>query len=58
MFNSRSDVICTHKKFTWTDFGVYIPGVYIYTPRRYTPLLLTILQPGSPESPNQFINVN
>jgi len=34
MFNSRSDVISTHKKFTWTDFvGVYIP---IY-PRRYAP---------------------
>ena len=37
MFNYRFDVIFSHKKFTWTDFGrVYI---YIY-PRRYTPLVV------------------
>jgi len=34
MFNSRSDVILPHKKFTWTYFWGYI---YPYTPRRYAP---------------------
>jgi len=28
MFNSRSDVIFTPKKFTWTDFG----GIYTHIP--------------------------
>jgi len=28
MFNYRFDVILSHKKFTWTDFGrVYIPYI-------------------------------
>ena len=34
MFNSRSDVILPHKKFTWTDSG----GIYTHIPpRRYAP---------------------
>ena len=33
MFNSRSDVIFTPKKFTWTIFG----GIYPIYSRRYVP---------------------
>jgi len=32
MFNYRFDVILSHKKFTWTDFGRVLYPIY---PRRY-----------------------
>jgi len=35
MFSSHFDVISTHKKFTWTDFG----GIYTHIPPVATPLL-------------------
>jgi len=41
MFNSRSDVISTHKKFTWTDFW----GIYTHiSPHHYT---MAVIQPLS-----------